>query len=65
VYGALQGKVVDVKGQKRFKFSWKGNDECDPASGRGWVQLTDNYSMKGEFSLSQGDDSTFLAKRAK
>jgi hypothetical protein len=68
VSGGLHGRVVDdvdVEGKKRFEFSWEGNDECDSASGRGWIRLKDNDSIEGEFSLYQGDDSTFLAKRAK
>lgn len=68
VSGELDGRVVDdvdIKGKKRFEFNWEGNDECDSASGSGWIRLKTKNSIEGEFSLYHGDNSTFLAKRAK
>ena len=67
VSGGLHGRVVDdldIKGKKRLEFTWEGNDECDPASGSGWIRLKDKDSIEGKFSLHYGDDSTFSAKRA-
>jgi hypothetical protein len=67
VAGGLHGRVVDdvdVEGKKRFEFTWSGNDECDPASGSGWVRVKSPNILEGEFRIHQGDDSTFLAKRA-
>ena len=42
-FGALKG-FLDVRygtrdGSACAEFSWEGNDENDPASGRGWVSL--------------------------
>lgn len=34
------------------------NDECDPASGRGWATVTADGSMEGRFSFHMGDDSS-------
>ena len=42
------------------EFSWEGNDELDPASGRGWAVL-EGGALKGRIFFHQGDDSGFTA----
>lgn len=67
VSGGIDGRVVDdvkSKENKRFEFTWEGNDECDPASGSGWLRLNDKDSLEGEFKIHYGDSSTFSAQRA-
>ncbi len=49
---------------RRFKFTWEGNDECDPASGSGWVRIKENDVIEGEFRIHNSDSSTFLARKA-
>jgi hypothetical protein len=63
VSGNIDGNVVFYAGEKRFEFTWDGNDECDPASGSGWVRIKEKDFLEGEFRIHLGDDSTFLAKR--
>ena len=46
----------------RLEFSFEGNDEGDPVSGRGWV-LVDGEEMTGHLFFHLGDDSGFKAKR--
>ena len=46
----------------RLGFSFEGNDEYDPVSGRGWA-LVDGEEMTGHISFHLGDDSKFKAKR--
>lgn len=65
VSGDIDGKVVDYADGKRFEFTWEGNDECDPASGSGWVRIKEKDLLEGEFRIHNGDNSTFLARRAK
>lgn len=65
VYGDIDGKIVDYTDGKRFEFTWEGNDECDPASGSGWVEIKEKDILEGEFTFHSGDSSTFLARRAK
>ena len=65
VSGALDGKVVDYAHDKRFEFTWGGNDECDPAHGSGWIRIKEEDLIEGEFRTHNGDNSTFLAKREK
>jgi len=63
VWGEIDGKVVDYAGDKRFEFTWEGNDECDHVCGSGWVRLKEKDLLEGEFSLHKGDDFTFSARR--
>lgn len=61
----LHGKSVDYADQKRFEFTFEGNDECEPTNGSGWIMLKEKDIIKGEFRFHLGDSSTFLAKKAK
>lgn len=65
VSGGIDGKVVDHPDGKRFEFTWDGNDECDPASGSGWVKLKNENQLEGEFRFHLGDWSTFSARKVK
>lgn len=65
VSGGIDGKLVDYADGERFEFTWEGNDECDPACGSGWIRILDENFLEGEFRIHLGDDSTFLAIRAK
>lgn len=65
VSGEIDGKVVNYPDGKRFEFTWEGNDECDPASGGGWIRLKDEDQLEGEFRIHMSDDSKFLARRVK
>jgi hypothetical protein len=65
VSGCIDGKLVDYADGERFEFTWEGNDECDPACGSGWIRIKEEGLLEGEFRTHLGDDSTFLARRAK
>jgi hypothetical protein len=43
------------------EFSWDGNDEGDPASGRGWINCSPDGSLSGRIFFHLGDDSSFEA----
>jgi len=45
------------------EFSWEGNDQCDPASGRGWAVLEKDGSLCGRIFFHLGRDSGFTAVR--
>jgi hypothetical protein len=49
----------------RAEFTWEGNDESDPASGRSWAVLEEDESLRGHIYFHLGDDSGFRAVRAK
>ncbi len=65
VSGDMDGKIVDYADGRRFEFTWEGNDECDPVSGSGWIRIKEKDILEGEFRIHNGDESTFLARRAK
>ncbi len=65
VRGEIDGKVVNYADEKRFEFTWEGNDECDPACGSGWVKPKENGLLEGEFRIHSGESSTFSARKAK
>jgi len=65
VNGEIDGKIVDNADGKRFEFTWEGNDECDPASGSGWLRMKEEDLLEGEFIFHIGDSSIFLARKAK
>jgi hypothetical protein len=54
---------VERDGRPCVEFSWEGNDECDPASGRGWAVLEEDGSLRGRIFFHLGDDSGFTAVR--
>lgn len=66
-FGLVQGRMdchsESVDDSERIEFSWEGQDELDPASGRGWAVI-ENEEMHGRIFFHQGDDSTFQARRS-
>ena len=63
VSGEVDGEIVVDGGDERFEFTWEGNDECDPASGSGWLRLKDENLMVGRIRFHLGDSSGLVAKR--
>ena len=61
VDGWMDCRQGQRSGRPHVDFTWNGNDECDPASGRGWVKLQKDGSLTGHIYLRQGDDSGFKA----
>ena len=47
VQGDMDCREVERDGRPGAEFSWEGNDECDPASGRGWAVLEEDGSLCG------------------
>lgn len=46
------------------EWTWEGNDEMDPAQGRGWAVLK-GKELQGMIFFHEGDDSEFVARKAK
>ena len=63
VQGEMDCREVVRDGRLGVEFSWEGNDECDPASGRGWAVLEEDGSLCGRIFFHFGDDSGFTAVR--
>jgi hypothetical protein len=60
---AVQGDLDCRFERNRVEFSWIGDDEGDPANGRGWAEIGKDGKLRGRVYLQQGDDSGFVAKR--
>ena len=59
-FGALKS-FLDVRygtrdGSACAEFSWEGNGQDDPASGRGWVVLGTAGRLVGHFYIHNGDE---------
>ena len=61
----MNGEIVNDGGEKRWKFTFEGNDEYDPVSGKGWIKLKNANTIKGKIKFHNGDSSKFWAERAK
>jgi hypothetical protein len=62
VRGTIDYRQVERDGKPAVEFSWYGNDEMDPAQGRGWAVL-DGDEIEGRIYIHRGDDSAFRAVR--
>lgn len=62
VEGGLHSEHRRHNGRPHVKFTWKGNDECDPASGHGWTTLRKDGSLHGHIYVLHGEDSGFVAR---
>lgn len=49
-------------GHPSVEFSWFGEDDADPACGRGWAVLKGD-TLEGQLFIHQGDESGFVAER--
>jgi hypothetical protein len=62
---AVEGQMSCEHGERRGRphvtFTWEGNDECDPASGRGWATLRKDGMLAGRLFIQDGDASGFAA----
>ena len=57
---------VDCKPTKTgVSFTWQGAWEYDPVSGTGSVRLRKDGRLAGRIRIKDGDESTFVAERAK
>lgn len=61
VEGWMDIRDIEREGTPAIEFSWDGNDECNPANGRGWAAVTTDGSLRGRIYFHMGDDSSFVA----
>ena len=60
--GQIDYRLGKRDGKPVVEFSWDGNDEMDPAQGRGWLVL-EGDELKGTFCIHLGDESGIVLKR--
>ena len=63
VHGRMACEQTERGGKPAVEWSWEGNDEMEPASGRGWVTLQDDGTLKGKLFFNRGDSSGFTATK--
>jgi hypothetical protein len=62
VQGDMDCRLTTRDGEPAIEWSWEGNDEMDPSTGRGWALLKAD-ELHGIVFFHQGDESGFVAKR--
>jgi hypothetical protein len=55
-------RLTTRDGEPAVEWTWDGNDEMDPAQGRGWAVVKDD-ELHGMIFFHQGDDSESVAKK--
>ena len=63
VHGRMDCRLTTRQGEPAVEWTWDGNDEMDPAQGRGWAVVMGD-ELHGMIFFHGGDDSEFVAKRA-
>ena len=61
VEGYLDCRHGEREGCPRVEFTWEGQDEGNPAFGRGRAELETDGSLRGHIYFHAGDDSGFRA----
>ena len=62
VHGEIDYRIEPYQETERLEFSWEGEDEMDPVSGRGWAMIEDGQ-LQGRLYFHQGDESGFVAQK--
>ena len=64
VHGHMDCHLTTRVDEPAVEWTWEGNDENDPAQGRGWAVVKDD-ELHGMVFFHEGDDSEFVAKKKK
>lgn len=62
VHGHMDCKLATRDGVPAVEWTWDGNDEMEPAQGRGWAVVKGD-ELHGMIFFHDGDDSEFVAKK--
>ncbi len=62
VHGRMDGRLTTRDGEPAVEWTWEGNDEMDPAQGRGWA-VVKGGELRGMIFFHGGDDSEFAARK--
>jgi hypothetical protein len=63
VSGTMDCEQTERSGRPAIEWSFEGNDEMDPISGRGWAVLQEDGTLAGKFSIHDGDSSGFTGEK--
>ena len=56
VTGDIDGKTVKHREEERFEFTWEGSEECDFASGSGWIVASGKDEEEGDREADTVED---------
>ncbi len=62
VHGSMDCRLTTREGEPAVEWTWDGNDEMDPAQGRGWAIVKDD-ELYGMIFFHGGDESEFVATK--
>ena len=62
VHGNMDCQLATRDGVPAVEWTWDGNDEMDPAQGRGWA-IINGDELHGMIFFHGGDNSGFVAKK--
>jgi hypothetical protein len=62
VRGEMDCRLTTRDGEPAIEWTWEGNDENDPAQGRGWAVVKGD-ELHGMIFFHEADDSGFVAKK--
>ena len=62
VEAEIDSRVESLGSLERLEFTFEGEAESDPVSGRGWA-IVDADTMTGHLYFHMADESAFTAKR--
>jgi hypothetical protein len=62
ISASVDYRVGTHEGAPIVEFSWEGDDDGHPTSGRGWARL-EGRGVVGRLFIHQGDEAAFVAKR--
>jgi hypothetical protein len=63
VSGQMDCEPTERNGKPAVEWTFEGNDEMDPITGRGWAALNESGTLSGRFSIHNGESSGFTAGR--
>jgi len=64
VWAQINGEIEEFGSEKRFSFTFEGNDDMnDAVSGDGWLKTIDENSLQGLIRFHSGDSSLLKAER--
>lgn len=63
VAGSIDCRLATDEGADAVEFSWEGEDDGSPVSGRGSASLAADGQLRGRIFFHLGDDSWFTAHR--
>lgn len=62
VRGWMDARLREIDALTYVEWSWEGESDTDPGSGRGWAKV-EGESLVGRIFIHRGDDSAFTATR--